>query len=756
MHRRSILAALLVLLCLSTLVRADGFIVIHDGPVIPHHFAFAPLEVTYHRVTADIDDQVATTAVDEEFYNRNGRVLEGTYIFPLPAGAHIDKFAMDIDGKEAEAEMLSADKAKAIYEGIVRKTRDPALMEYAGRDALRVRIFPIEANGRKHVKLKYTQLLTADSGLSEYVYPLNTEKFSSSLIDDVSVTVKLHCSQPIKNLYCPSHNVSIRRDGERAATVSYNQSHARPDSDFKLVYTRSADDIGISLLTCKAIGEEGGYFMLLSSPGLTAPEKGVQAKDICFVLDTSGSMAGPKLEQAKRAIRFCLNNLNEGDGFEVIRFSTEAEPLLGTLKPAKKENVDAALKFVDGLKANGGTAIDEALSKALSATARSADRPYLIMFLTDGRPTVGTTDEDTLVAHATNGNAPAHVFCFGIGNDVNTHLLDRIADGTRAASAYVGDDEDIEVKVSSLYSKIREPALTDVAVTFDGKDIRTSQLYPARMPDLFKGEMLVAFGKFNGNGDGSVKITGNLNGQHREFVSDVKFADSDTTRQFIPRLWATRRVGWLLDEIRLHGESAELKDEATRLARQWGIVTPYTAYLIMEDEQKRNVPLSMQSMRQMNEDAGARGMAGVYYKSFDAEAKDDRQRSGAQAFANAGRVSALKNSENEQHAQQADGLTLAAASSSRSPEPSNSGYRATTNYAQQVKLVNGRSFYQNGNVWLDGTLQANQNLKKRQIKFNSDEYFAMLSEHSDAAAWFALGSEVDVVIGDTLYSVREN
>ena len=200
---------------------------------------------------------------------------------------------MDIDGKEAEAELLSAEKAKSIYEEIVRKSRDPALMEYAGRDALRVRIFPIEANGRKHIKLKYTQLLTADSGLTEYVYPLNTEKFSSSLIDDVSVTVKLHCSQPIKNLYCPSHNVSIRRDGERSATVSYSEKHARPDADFKLVYTRSADDIGISLLTCKAVGEEGGYFMLLASPGLTAPRRKCRPKTSASCSTPAGRWRGP-------------------------------------------------------------------------------------------------------------------------------------------------------------------------------------------------------------------------------------------------------------------------------------------------------------------------------------------------------------------------------------------------------------------------------------------------------------------------------
>src|SRR5262249_40167990 len=161
----------------------------------------------------------------------------------------------------------------------------------------------------------------------------------------------------------------------------------------------------------------------------------------------------------------------------------------------------------------------------------------------------------------------------------------------------------------------------------------------------FKGEMLVAFGKYTGSGDGAVKITGNLNGEKREFISDVKFTDTDTSRQFIPRLWATRRVGWLLDEIRLHGESSALKDEVVRLSRQWGIVTPYTAYLIMEDETRRNVPLSMQSMPQMQKDERAKGMAGSYFNSVGAEAKDDVRRSGEQANVNATRLGSLKYSD---------------------------------------------------------------------------------------------------------------
>src|SRR6266550_4978355 len=180
--------AALVLLCLARTLLADGLIIVENPEhKVPGHFPFAPMEVNYHHVDVAIDDAVAVTSVDQEFYNPSAARTEGTYLFPLPRGAHIDKFSMDINGHQAEAELLSADKARAIYEDIVRKTRDPALLEYVGQDAFKVRIFPIEPNSTKHIKIRYTQVLKEDAGLVEYSYPLNTEKFSSKLIGDVSV-----------------------------------------------------------------------------------------------------------------------------------------------------------------------------------------------------------------------------------------------------------------------------------------------------------------------------------------------------------------------------------------------------------------------------------------------------------------------------------------------------------------------------------------------------------------------------------------
>jgi Ca-activated chloride channel family protein len=771
--------AMLLVAMISSSARGDGFIVIHNPPPrpVPGHFTFAPLEVTYHRVNVEVNDSVATTTVDQEFYNPNGQQLEGTYLFPLPDGTHIDKFSMDINGKMMEAELLDSTKARALYEEIVRKARDPALLEYAGRSAFKVRIFPIEPNSRKQVKITYTQLLKTDTGLTEYVYPLNTEKFSSRPLNQVSIKVSLNCKEPIKNLYCPSHNVEIKRDGDHHATIGWEKTNVRPDTDFKIVYSRTDKPVSVDLLTYRS-GSDDGYFLLLASPGMEAPKGQIQKKDVCFVIDTSGSMSengGKKMEQAKKALSFCLQNLNEGDRFEIIRFSTESEPLFKELRPADKKNIDTAQEFVQSLRPIGGTAISEALSKAMETRSKRGgdnDRPYVVIFLTDGQPTIGETNEDNILAAMNKASGGAtRVFSFGIGTDVNTHLLDRIASGTRAFSQYVLPEEDLEVKLSSFYTKIKEPVLANVDLAFTGDNVKVSQLYPGQMPDLFKGEQLIAFGRYHGSGAAAVKITGTLNGEKREFVQDVKFVDQDTKQAFIPRLWATRRVGFLLDEIRLHGESKELRDEVTRLAREHGIVTPYTAFLILEDERKRGVPIAMQTLREMNGDRQALQQAADRYNGTRDEAQNARLRAGEKAVANAKDVDDLKRSWNMEQGggQRPAELSKASAAPSAAygprggaagipaTQPEN-GYRNAQNYAQQARVVNGRAFYQNGNTWSDGTVQEqyakNRAMKQQQIKFNSQEYFDLLKKHPEAAQWLALGEEVDVVLDDTLYQVR--
>src|SRR5580658_9163073 len=273
-----------VLLCCSILrAHADGFIVvqpIHPAPP-GQAYGFAPLEITYHHVNVKITGQIASTTVDQEFYNPNPQRLEGTYLFPVPKGAQIDKFSMEIGGRQVEAELLAADKARSIYEDIVRKLKDPALLEYAGRDVFKVRIFPIEPNSPKHIKLSYSQVLPSDSGLVSYVYPLNTEKFSAKPIKSVSVKVELDSPKAIKTIYSPSHAVEIKRDGPRRAMAGYEAGDVRPDTDFALYFAPENDEVGVNLLTCKPAGEDG-YFLLLASPGVESKSSKVAPKDVAF------------------------------------------------------------------------------------------------------------------------------------------------------------------------------------------------------------------------------------------------------------------------------------------------------------------------------------------------------------------------------------------------------------------------------------------------------------------------------------------
>ena len=752
--RPNVLSLITLLLLSAGICRADGLIVIHDAPPsVPGHFAFAPLQVTYHHVSVNIEDQVAVTSVDQEFFNPNNQRLEGTYLFPLPSGSHIDHFVMDINGVMTPAELLPADKARSLYEEIVRKYRDPALLEYMGRDAFRVRIFPIEPHSTKHIKLQYTQLLNSDSGAVEYTYPLNTEKFSSAPLREVSVKVELSCKQPLKSIYSPTHDVKILRQGEHAVSVIYEQNSIRPDTYFKLIFTRTPNPVGIDLLTYRSAADKG-FFLLLASPGLTAPHGQIEKKDVCFVLDTSGSMAGVKIEQAKKALSFCLNSLNEGDRFEVVRFSTDVEPLFGELRSSNKSNTAKALAFVKELQATGGTNISTALQQTLNLrpAGRENARPYVIVFLTDGEPTVGDTNEDSIVSTVDRiSGGRTKIFCFGVGNDVNTHLLDRIAEQTRALSTYVRPEEDIEVKVSSLYEKIREPVLSNVNLAFGSENVHVSQVYPPQMPDLYKGQMLVAFGRYSGHGAAAAKITGTFNGQPQQFASELKFAEEDTTNSFIPKLWATRRVGWLLDQIRMHGESLELKDEVTRLARQYGIVTPYTAYLILEDERVRHVPIGLQTMRELSEDRQAMSESLLRLDQVRVEAQQAQRRTGAAAVGAAQDTAQLKSSYNLAQASAAPGQAALAKSQASGGI---AGYRTAQNYAQQARTINGRTFYQNGPNWTDSTAQLHKNLKTQQIAFGSPEYFDLLKSHPQAAQWLALGNNIDLVIDQTLYQIR--
>ncbi|HAM72114.1 MAG TPA: hypothetical protein DCM86_10770, partial [Verrucomicrobiales bacterium] len=555
---------------------------------VPPRMPLQPIETTRLAAEVVIRDQVATVAVEQEVHNPNGTVCEGTFLLPVPRGAHLDGFSLRINGKPVEAELLGAEKARRVYEEIVRRSLDPALLEYMGRDLIKVRIYPIDPGSTRQLSLRYTQLLAEEAGLVQWTLPLRAEAPGARPIPSLSVHVQFESTLPLGTLYSPSHAVTLARRDDRHAALSFEASGFQPDADLSVLFSRTRADVGIDLLTHRPEAGEDGYFLLLAAPRLATASESATPKDVVFVLDSSGSMSGPKLEQAKRALRFCVENLNERDRFDILRFSTDVEPLFQQLREATPSSREEAFRFLARVRPTGGTAIHEALTQALASRPANSDRSFVIVFLTDGRPTVGITDENQ-IAQVVTGRGGAErdsltrVFCFGIGTDVNTHLLDRITESTRAASAYVLANEDIEVKVSAFFARIKDPALVGLELV-PPAGIRFTRLYPHPLPDLYKGQQILVAGRYSGQGRDPIRITGRLEGQAREFSREVSFPDVSTANDFLPRLWATRRVGHLLDEIRLRGESQELRDEVVALARQYAIVTPYTAYLVTEDE----------------------------------------------------------------------------------------------------------------------------------------------------------------------------
>jgi Ca-activated chloride channel family protein len=572
---------IILIIFFSINIFADGFIVIPRPHPLPNPF---PLEVLYHNVDVKIDGQTAVTKIDQSFYNPSQYQLEGFYIFPIPKDAIINNFSMIINGKETKAELLDSEKARKIYEDIVRQMRDPALLEYSEQNIFKLRIFPIEPRSEKKISISYAQVLESDNNLFEYVYPLNTEKFSAKPLKEVSIKIDLKSQEQIKNIYCPTHEVDIVNKTDNHSIISYEDENVKPDIDFKLYFSKNSSSVGLSLLSYQT-GKNDGYFLLSASPSTEMDKSNIENKDITFILDVSGSMSGEKLDQAKKALLYCVNNLNPGDHFNVVRFSTEAYSLFSSLEKADKQNLKEAKKFIEELKAIGGTNIEEAFSLAFKNYTES-NRPHFVVFLTDGKPTIGEMDDEKLVKRILNTNKDnSRIFTFGIGDEINTHLLDKLTDETKAWRTYVNDEEDIEIKVSNFYDKIQSPVLSDLKLDFD--NVEVYQTYPKELPDLFKGSNLLVFGRYKGNGNAKVTLSGKLNGLQKKFSVEDNFASSDDEYNFIPPLWASRRIGYLLDLIRLNGDDKELVDEVTMLAREHGIITPYTSYLIMEDEEIR-------------------------------------------------------------------------------------------------------------------------------------------------------------------------
>ncbi|NKB67181.1 MAG: VWA domain-containing protein [Candidatus Latescibacteria bacterium] len=664
---------------------ADGFIL--PPPPQP------PLAVKYHRVKVAIDDQAARTDIDQVFLNPAPFDVEGTYIFPLPLGASFSAFSMHVDGEPLQAEILDAIEARRIYEEIVRQRIDPALLEYAGRGAYRARIFPIPAEGERRVELAYEEVLKRDGGVVRYIYPLNTEKFSPEPLEDVSVQVDIRSSSPIKAVYSPSHEIVVERLDDHRVRVIYADEGVTPSRDFALYYTVSDSEVGLDLLSYFPNAEQEGYYLLLAAPQIEPVDEVVTPKRIVFVFDRSGSMAGGKMDQARASLRFAVGALNEDDVFNIVDYGTTVSSFADSAVAATPQQRQLALDYVDGLEALGGTNIDGALERGLGMV-RGDGFAEMVVFLTDGKPTIGQVDIDAIIAAAEQANGGrARLFVFGVGDEVNTHLLDRLASGNGGTSAYVRPGEDIAQAVAAFYAKVSNPVLTALRLNLEGG--RRSDFYPPELPDLFSGAQLVQLGRLQASGAVQVELAGVLAGAQRVFTAS--FARDDSGPEFLPRLWATRKVGFLLDQIRLNGEDDELVEEIVALSRRYGIITPYTSFLIVEDE----VPVPvLEEADALRADSGAEAVSAAQQ---------------VRSYANAGTTTRVRSA--------------------------------------AVRYVGDKTFYERVEGWRDSRFDSDAPVQV--LAFGSEAYFTLVADRPQLGRYLALGRRVEVVFEDVQYRIVE-
>ncbi|MCY7377090.1 MAG: VWA domain-containing protein [Pyrinomonadaceae bacterium] len=675
-----------------------------------------------------INGQVATTHVEQVFRNDTPYTLEGTYFFPIPETASIVEFAIWENGKKLVGEVRSREEARRIYDEIVRRQKDPGLLEYAGKDLFQASIFPIPPNSDKKLELTYTQILKAESGTVAYRYPLGmgrnlwsrsaTENSNRNLpaqqIGTVSGKIEIVGKEALRNIYSPSHQLDVKRKGETAASVSFETKGN--DNDFQLFYGLSNNDFGLSLLTYREAGKDG-YFLLQLSPKDDLSERELVNKDIVFVLDTSGSMAEEgKMEKARAALLFGIRSLREGDRFNVINFAGEEHLMENNLIGANGSGKKRGEDFVNKLTPTGGTNINDSLIAALKQF-NASPRPKMLVFMTDGLPTVGESNVEKIVANVNKAKAhDVRLFTFGVGYDVNTTLLDKLAAENSGAADYVEPKEDLEIKVSNFFTKVSAPVLADLQIDFG--NVETDFVYPRKITDLFKGAQITLIGRYKNDRDLqniTLRLTGKSGTENRTFnYQNLDFPRRAEENNFLPRLWATRRVGWILEQIRANGETKELRDEVSELGTRYGIVTPYTSFLATDG--------SFQTVE--------RRASGAFQMDSREAAKMKADRG----------EDAVKLSK-QQNTQQSN--------ASLAPSSKNVYVANTVNN----QFVGTKNFYNQNGVWQDAEFKSDAKLPEQSIKFGSEEFYALLNKERELAQFFALGEQVVVVWKGNVYRI---
>lgn len=669
---------------------------------------------TSSQVRVEMVNRVLRYEVNETFMNTGGGMGEADYLFPLPAGSAFEDLKLSINGELVSGETMNAADARRIYEDIVRRHRDPALVEWMGAGLLRARIFPINPGEEKRVVVRFQSIARREGDALRIDYVRGTEPASRPGVpvvieqrrnsdDDLEIANTFSLTYPDAREYgapySPTHRLTVRDRGNR------KQVNASGDGREVMILLplRGVSTAAVSVMTHRPDSDPGFALITITPPSSTGRRT---PRDLTFVLDVSGSMAGQKLQQAKAAGHALLSSLSRDDRFRLIEFATDVNSFRDGFVSATPENIRAARRYLDALRASGSTNISGALEEALNVRT-DGERLPLVVFLTDGEPTVGVRNPDEIAAIAARERGEARLFTVGVSADVNSSLIERLAVEGRGTAHFVRAGEDVERPVSLLASRLTNPVLTSVRVTVDG--VRLSQVLPAAPLDIFAGQDLVLLARYAGDGNATVRIEGRTSGGRASWSSRAQFSRRTTGNAFVPRLWAAQRIGWLAAEKRRHGGSTEMDAEIRSLGERYGIPTEFSSYLVLEP--------GMQVAR-ANRVAGA--------ATADARARVGSALSPAFA-APPPSANEARFEQSRQAAVQREAKSLAVLDSMSA-------------VGSNLRQVGARQFVQQGKLWTDQRYVPTQRVV--QVKAFSPLYFELLDRLDGLKEALTLGDEV--------------
>lgn len=572
-----------------------------DGPTSGSMFTrdgetVVPVPLKHTDVKASIRSYLATVDVTQQFHNPYASKIEAVYVFPLPDDAAVRDFVMVIGDRQIRGMVRSKEEAQQIYLQARAAGHRAALLEQHRPNVFEQRVANIEPGKAIDVRIRYFHCLPLASDGYEFVFPMvvgeryepaggqNLGVRAPNLAQgmrpgtDVSVAVDVEAGLPLVDVKSPSHAIDVVRTGETGARVSLRNGATIPNRDFVLRLGVLDARASAAMLTHE--DEQGGWFTMLVQPPNELASLPRQPMEMVFVLDCSGSMSGTPLMQAKATVRMALDKMTPQDSFQIVRFSDAASTLSEMPLPATPENVARARRHLDELRSEGGTQMSSGILAALRAP-HDREKLRFVAFLTDGF--IGNENEIfDLVDRELGDN---RVFALGVGSSVNRFLLEGLAQRGHGAVGYLLHDEEPGRAVAQLLERITHPAMVDVAIDWGGANV--TDVYPAKMPDLFVGRPIAVVGRYRGEAPAAVQLRGRLGGLRVSLpvAQRTERAARDEGLAALPAIWARQKIRDLVDFASPVAQ-ANGAAEAKSLALQFGLVSQWTSMLAVDASER--------------------------------------------------------------------------------------------------------------------------------------------------------------------------